>query len=93
MRGRIESLAWPGPLDDPHQLGDGSGVARDHDLILDLKERFCLRPSLTQISDTDRLHARSLSCFTGLSVGKTARDSVERVHQGRLTHVMRRLRE
>jgi hypothetical protein len=54
--GRIESLAWPGPLGNPHQLGDGSGVARDHDFLLDLKQRFGLRPSLAQIPDTDRLH-------------------------------------
>jgi hypothetical protein len=36
MYGRIESLARSRPLGNPHQFGNGSGVARDHDFLLKL---------------------------------------------------------
>jgi hypothetical protein len=63
VRGRIESLAWRGPLCDPHQLGDASGVARNDDLHLDLKERFGFGPSLTKSADKSIMfHTERVRC-------------------------------
>ena len=66
VSGRIESLARPRSLGNSHQLGDGPGVARDHDFLLNLQKRLGLRPSLAQVPDTDRLHdAKYIMFHTG----------------------------
>ena len=71
MRDRIESLAWPGPLGDPHQLSDGSCVARDHDLAVAAENVkfvtsgvswgfFCSTPGVAIGRNLQRKHAMEM---------------------------------
>jgi hypothetical protein len=49
---------------ESHELGDRLGITGDDDLALRAQEGFRLGPALAKVSHGERLHERSITCFT-----------------------------